>query len=421
MRKLILFLMLVAAVVMASAQTDKVYYFTQGDRQGSATPYGDNEAAGQYQQCGDVKLWHEVYGEGRPLFVFHGGGVGSPYEIGQLIDSLRAQRQFKVYVVSTRGHGRSEIGDKHMSLEQRAEDFAQLIKALEPGRKVSLVGFSDGAYSSMSVAVHYPELVERVVAIGAGTLKAGYMSADADVSAFEKADKRFNDQEMRLMPEPQRWQEFFADYMGYWHRLSLGSEFFGKIECPILFMVGDEDDHAPVQTVVDAYFMAPQSQLSVIPKAWHTCFLDNFEATWSAMKQFVTQDINNLEGSTKVSDIRPTKVESEQLLETSQSWDGATLPDYPEGKPQLKTVKYTFPAHSILGQHHHLIMSYGVVERGSLTLVRKDGTERTFNKGEAFVETVGTSHHGENRGDEPVEVTVFYITKPGIPLSVSDE
>ncbi|WP_443730795.1 hypothetical protein [Segatella buccae] len=57
--------------------------------------------------------------------------------------------------------------------------------------------------------------------------------------------------------------------------------------------------------------MAPQSRLSVIPKAWHTCFLDNFLATWDAIKPFVSQDINSLKGSTKVNASLPMKAKNE--------------------------------------------------------------------------------------------------------------
>ncbi len=116
------------------------------------------------------------------------------------------------------------------------------------------------------------------------------------------------------------------------------------------------------------------------------------------------------------------KAESVELLKTSQSWDGAELPNYPEGKPELRVLKVTLPPHSKLPKHHHDIMSYGVVNKGQLTLVREsDGKEKTVTAGEAVVETVGTVHHGENRGDVPTEVVVFYISKEGTPLSVADE
>ena len=37
------------------------------------------------------------------------------------------------------------------------------------------------------------------------------------------------------------------------------------------------------------------------------------------------------------------KVESVELIRTSQSWDGVELPDYFQGRPELVAVKYVFP------------------------------------------------------------------------------
>ncbi len=116
------------------------------------------------------------------------------------------------------------------------------------------------------------------------------------------------------------------------------------------------------------------------------------------------------------------KVKSVELLKTSQSWDGAELPDYLQGKPELRVLKVVVPPHSSLPKHHHDVMSYGVVNKGALTLVREsDNKEITVQQGEAVVETVGTVHHGENRGNDTVEVIVFYLSQEGMPLSVSDE
>lgn len=120
--------------------------------------------------------------------------------------------------------------------------------------------------------------------------------------------------------------------------------------------------------------------------------------------------------------IEGAKVQSVELLKTSQSWDGAELPDYLVGEPELRVLKVILPPHRSLPKHHHDVMSYGVVTKGQLTLVREsDGKEKTVKQGEAVVETVGTVHHGENRGDEPAEVYVFYLSQKGTPLSVVDE
>ena len=107
-----------------------------------------------------------------------------------------------------------------------------------------------------------------------------------------------------------------------------------------------------------------------------------------------------------------------ELKRTSQSWDGAELPDYPVGKPELVVQRYVFPRGSKLGWHHHPVMNYGIVQQGELTIIGIDGKEKTVRAGEAVVEMVGTVHHGENRGDKTVVLDMFYISQKGTPLAV---
>ncbi len=275
-----------------------IRYFTQPtDMQGSCTPYGVNDAAAHWVQAGDAKIYYEVYGEGKPLFVFHGGGVGSPYELGRMIDLLR--ERFQVIVVSTRGHGRSEIGHEALSFEMKAADMLAVMRKVT-ARPAAILGFSDGAYTAYKVATMAPELVERIAAIGAGTLKAGFFPPDMSVTDLEKFDAAFIAQLRAVMPEPERLQEFMTANMKFWNGMSAGSELFSAIRCPVLFIAGDEDDHAPVSTVVEAFVQTPNSRLCIVPKAWHTCFLDNFPVTWAAIEQFMTAPLEKLVPSKKV-------------------------------------------------------------------------------------------------------------------------
>ena len=51
-------------------------YFLQAEGvRGSVTSYGNNLEAGDYADTGDGRIYYEIYGQGEPLFVFHGGGV----------------------------------------------------------------------------------------------------------------------------------------------------------------------------------------------------------------------------------------------------------------------------------------------------------------------------------------------------------
>ncbi|MDY4031452.1 MAG: alpha/beta hydrolase [Pyramidobacter sp.] len=269
----------------AEESVSRLRYFSQPNGvKGSDTPYGNNTSAGQYVQADDAKIYYETYGAGQPFFVFHGGGVGSPYELGRIIDELR--KDFKVIVVSTRGHGRSEIGRNPVSYEQKARDMLAVIRN-ETDSPVPIFGFSDGAYTAFKVASLYPDAVERIVAVGAGTLKPGYFPSEMKVEDLEKTDKAYMDQLRSMMPEPERLQEFFNAYMSFWNKMEAGKELFGSITCPVLLIAGDEDDHAPVLTVLKAHQMLPNSRLCIVPKAWHTAFLDNYPVTWAAVAQFV--------------------------------------------------------------------------------------------------------------------------------------
>ncbi|MBP5347327.1 MAG: cupin domain-containing protein [Bacteroidaceae bacterium] len=111
-------------------------------------------------------------------------------------------------------------------------------------------------------------------------------------------------------------------------------------------------------------------------------------------------------------------VKSEELIRTSQSWDGVELPDYLQGRPELVAVKYEFPAGQKLGWHHHPVMNYGILVQGELTIIGQDGKEKVVHEGEAVVEMVNTIHHGENRGTKPVILYMFYLSQEGMPLAV---
>ena len=71
-------------------------------------------------------------------------------------------------------------------------------------------------------------------------------------------------------------------------------------------------------------------------------------------------------------------IKTTELICTSQSWDGAILPDFPKGKPELRVIRLDFPIDAQTGWHHHTAVNYGIVQQGELTIVCQDGSEKTF-------------------------------------------
>ncbi|BFR47760.1 cupin domain-containing protein [Nitratidesulfovibrio sp. HK-II] len=111
-------------------------------------------------------------------------------------------------------------------------------------------------------------------------------------------------------------------------------------------------------------------------------------------------------------------VSSVQLVRSERSWDGALLPAYPQGQPQVTILRITIPAGARLPMHHHPVINAGVLTRGQLVVTTADGKELRLAAGDPIVEVVNTPHQGFNPGDEPAEIIVFYAGQDGAPLAV---
>ena len=200
------------------------------------------------------------------------------------IDELSSA--YQVIAISTRGHGKSEIGTAPFTLEQRANDALAVINAVT-NASVIVLGFSDGAYSGYKLASIYPERVKKLIAIGAGEMKLGPSTFNLTSQSVFALDELFWQQQLRLMPEPQRVNEFFAKLSDFYNGLIASKELFHSIKCPVLVIAGECDQNAHLPTIIAAYYMMPNSQLAIIPNTTHTVFLENFPAVWECISPFL--------------------------------------------------------------------------------------------------------------------------------------
>ena len=114
------------------------------------------------------------------------------------------------------------------------------------------------------------------------------------------------------------------------------------------------------------------------------------------------------------------EVQVEQVLQTTESWDGSRYTGYPSGQPQVTVLKITIPPHTTLHWHRHPMISAAYVLSGRLTVEKKDtGERKVVNAGEALAETVQTTHRGFTT-DEAVELIVFYAGRVDMPVSVAE-
>jgi len=112
------------------------------------------------------------------------------------------------------------------------------------------------------------------------------------------------------------------------------------------------------------------------------------------------------------------RVKSDVIAQSTRSWDGAKLPPYPKGQPEITILKITIPPGVRLPMHKHPVINAAVMLRGVLHVTTDTGKTMTLKKGDSLVELVNQWHYGENRGRQPVEILVFYAGVKGTPLTV---
>lgn len=251
-----------------------------------AIPYGNNTSAGHFVKTDDANIYYETYGRGEVLILLHGGVYGSTYEMYQLIDSL--SKYFQVIAMSTRGHGKSEMGNRSYTFEQKANDVMAVINAVTKD-PVLVIGFSDGGYTGYKLASMYPSHVKKLVAIGAGELKAGRQKFSMDLRKAMGMDSLYFQQQLSLMPEPQRLQEFWTKMEAFYNSVNVDKGLLSTIKCPVLLIAGELDTNSPLSTVLAAYYHIQVRQLSIIPGAPHPVFLANFPAFWGSLIPFLRQ------------------------------------------------------------------------------------------------------------------------------------
>jgi pimeloyl-ACP methyl ester carboxylesterase len=247
-------------------------------------PYGANKKAGHYVQSNDAKIYYEVYGKGQVIVLLHGGLLGSTIEMAGFIDSLKTK--FKVIAISTRGHGKSEIGKEPLSLEQRANDAIAVINAVTKD-SVIIIGFSDGAYTAYKLGSLYPAKIKKMIVIGAGELYPGLREFNFTSQQAISMDTIYWKQQLKLMPQPNRIDEVFKQVGICYNNLTVGKDLLGSIKCPVLVMAGDRDQGNSVEHVVHAARLIPNAQISIIPNGTHPVFNENFKAVWSSIILFL--------------------------------------------------------------------------------------------------------------------------------------
>ena len=111
----------------------------------------------------DIQLNYIEQGTGQPLILLHGNGEDNSYFVHQ-IDYF--SKKYRVIAIDTRGHGKSQRGDKPFTIKQFAEDLRDFMDK-KSINKAYILGFSDGGNIALTFALKYPTSVNKLILNGA--------------------------------------------------------------------------------------------------------------------------------------------------------------------------------------------------------------------------------------------------------------
>src|SRR5262245_51382451 len=101
-----------------------------------------------YSDVDGIKMYFEIYGQGEPPVLIHGGGSTIQSTFGRIIPQLA--KEYNLIAVELQNHGRSGFRTIPETFEQDADDVSTLLKNIGIN-KANFFGFSNGGQTAMQI------------------------------------------------------------------------------------------------------------------------------------------------------------------------------------------------------------------------------------------------------------------------------
>jgi len=220
---------------------------------------------GKYADVNGLKMYYEVHGNGFPLVLIHGGGSTIGTNWGRILPELA--KTHKVIAVEMQAHGHTADIDRPLSFTQDADDIAALLKQLHIS-KADIFGFSNGASTTLEMAIRHPELVNKIIVASTFYKKDGAQSwfwpAMADAS-FEQMPQVYKDAFLKINPDKDALHRMYErDVTRMQNFIEINEADIKNIKAPALIIAGD-NDVVRVEHCVEMYRQIQHAQLAIFP------------------------------------------------------------------------------------------------------------------------------------------------------------
>lgn len=256
-----------------------------------------------YADVNGLKMYYEVYGQGKPIVLLHGSYMNIPLNWSNIIPLLAKDR--KVIVAEMQGHGRTRDIPRELSYEGMADDVSGLLRHLKID-SADILGYSMGGGVAFQVAVRHPEQVRRLVVLSGSythdgwwpDVEAMYATINADMFKGSPIQKQYDS----LGNDPAHFPEFVKKVISIDLKPYDWSKDVKNIQAPIFMAIGDADgiryEHALELfrakgggKMGDIHGL-PKSRLAIIPGTTHIGMMQRTDWLIPMITDFLDADLN---------------------------------------------------------------------------------------------------------------------------------
>lgn len=218
-----------------------------------------------YSEVNGIRMYYEIYGQGKPLVLIHGGGSTIQSNFEKIIPLFAKNR--KVIAVELQAHGRTSDRNADLSFEQDADDVATLLKNLNID-KADFFGFSNGGTTTLQIAIRHPEIVDKIV-LGSALAKRngvpewfwGFM----EQAKLENMPEQLKTAYKQVAPDTSGLQIMHdRDAKRMVNFKDIPDEQIKSIKAPTLIIIGDQDIITP-EHAIELHRQINNSELAIIP------------------------------------------------------------------------------------------------------------------------------------------------------------
>jgi len=252
-----------------------------------------------YAPANGIKVYYEVYGDGKPIVLLHGAYYTIELNWGQLIPELAKTR--KVIALELQGHGHTPYSDRKLSRATLASDVEKVMDYLKID-SADVAGYSFGGQVAYQFAIQSPKRLRKLVIISSVHKSDGWVTGITEVFKKMKPEHFANSPLQTaydaVAPDKTKWTKFLEQMIAAaGEPFNMGDDNIAKITAPVLIISGDNDGMDKIELAKTYKLLGggvaaglqpmPKSHLAIIPNQDHVSLMMQTKTIFDYLDSFL--------------------------------------------------------------------------------------------------------------------------------------